>query len=398
MHKDLIRLTQIAAAESRQIIGLMSGTSLDGLDIALCQFTGHGKSTKIKLLHFCTWPYDATLKSELKAISSKPLVDLEKVTLLNAYLGSYHAALILKSLAKWNVLPGDVDLIASHGQTIYHAPYSQHKTSPYANATLQIGDGDHIAVKTGIITISDFRQKHVAAGGEGAPLVGYGDHLIFASQTENRLLLNIGGISNFTYLPAVGSSQKQLTTDVGPGNTLMDQYVQRMFIDKTYDQNGNIAASGKVNQQLLDALQDTPFFSQPFPKTTGPEVFSLDYLDQAMSNSHNEELSPSDVLSTLAALTVQSITEAIKKCIPSNQQYEIYISGGGMHNTYLLNSLSTALGKPINSTAVLDINPDAKEAVLFALLANECISGAAEQEENDPTMPAVAMGKISFTC
>jgi anhydro-N-acetylmuramic acid kinase len=398
MHKDLIRLTRIAAADSRLIIGLMSGTSLDGLDIALCRFHGQGRSTKVSVLHFCTWPYDEELRAELKSISSKPFVDLQKVTLLNAYLGTYHAELILKSLEKWHVSPADVDLIASHGQTIFHAPYSQHKTNPYANATLQIGDGDHIAVKTGIITVSDFRQKHIAAGGEGAPLAGYGDYLIFSSQTENRLLLNIGGISNFTYLLADDSLQTILTTDAGPGNTLMDQYVQRMFPGKSYDKDGEIAASGKVNQPLLNALLQNSFFNLPFPKTTGPEVFSLAYIDQALAVSQNGTLNPADVLATLAALTEESIVAAIKKCIPSNQQYEIFISGGGMHNKHLLNGLSSVLGKRIRSTAELDVDPDAKEAVLFALLANECITGGADLSHSGSKMPAVAMGKISLTC
>jgi anhydro-N-acetylmuramic acid kinase len=397
MHKDLIRLTKIAAADSRLIIGLMSGTSLDGLDIALCEFCGQGRSTQVKVLQFCTCPYDETLKSELKSISSKPYVDLQKVTLLHAYLGAYHAKLIFEALEKWGVNPEDVDLIASHGQTIFHAPFAQHHLPPYGHATLQIGDADHIAVETGIITISDFRQKHIAAGGEGAPLAGYGDYLIFSSATENRVLLNIGGISNFTYLPAAQSSQTILTTDVGPGNTLMDQFVQRTFPGKSYDQDGEIAASGKINQQFLAALSNIPFFKAPFPKTTGPELFNLPYLDLALKTANTEDLKPADILATLSALTEQSIVAAIKECIPSNQQYEIYISGGGMHNTHLLNVLNLALGKQIRSTAELDVDPDAKEAVLFALLANECVTGAAEQFPSDAKMPAVAMGKISLT-
>jgi anhydro-N-acetylmuramic acid kinase len=397
MHKDLIRLTKIAAADSRLIIGLMSGTSLDGLDIALCNFRGQGRSTQVKVLQFCTCAYDETLRSELKSISSKPYVDLQKVTLLHAYLGTYHAKLILEALEKWRVNPEDVDLIASHGQTIFHAPFAQHHLAPYGNATLQIGDGDHIAVKTGIITISDFRQKHIAAGGEGAPLAGYGDYLIFSSATENRVLLNIGGISNFTYLPAAQSSHKILTTDVGPGNTLMDQYVQRTFPGESYDRDGEIAASGEINQQFLAALSNIPFFKAPFPKTTGPELFNLPYVDLALKTADAEDLNPAGVLATLSALTEQSIVAAIKECIPSNQQYEIYISGGGMHNTHLLNALNLALGKQIRSTGELDVDPDAKEAVLFALLANECVTGGAAQFPSDAKMPAVAMGKISLT-
>src|SRR6185312_946393 len=150
-------------------IGLMSGTSLDGLDIALCKFSGSGLSTKFELLKFTTTPFKDHFKREVHEIFSKRLVDLEKVTLLNDYIGTFHGELILDALKKWSVDPKDVDFIASHGQTIYHAPKSLHQQAEYPNATLQIGDGDHIVVKTGILTISDFRQKHIAAGGEGAP-------------------------------------------------------------------------------------------------------------------------------------------------------------------------------------------------------------------------------------
>jgi anhydro-N-acetylmuramic acid kinase len=407
MHKDLHRLTQIAEAESRVIIGLMSGTSLDGLDIALCRFSGHGRSTKAQVLHFTTSSYPESLKSELKSISSKPVVDLQKVTLMHDYLGTYFAGLILEALKSWDVDPASVDLIASHGQTIFHAPLSQHQTPPYDNSTLQIGDADQIAVKTGIITLSDFRQKHIAAGGEGAPLAGYGDSLIFSSDTENRLLLNIGGIANFTYLPANGTSGS-ITTDVGPGNTLMDQYVQRAFPGKPYDADGELAASGRVCQPLLETLKRNPFFELKYPKTTGPEVFSLAYVDAAIEASGSAALDPCDVLATLSALSEYGIVDSIKKCIPANHDYEIYISGGGMHNKHLLHAISSTLNKKIRSTEQLDVDPDAKEAVLFALLANECVCGTETEASSleadksklagNPGQPQVSMGKISLTC
>jgi anhydro-N-acetylmuramic acid kinase len=436
MHKDLRRLTQIAEAKSRMIIGLMSGTSLDGLDIALCEFEGYGTSTKIKVHHFLTKTYDEALRSELRFIASKPIADLQKVTLLNAYLGSYHAELILDALQEWGVAPEAVDLIASHGQTIYHAPFREHQIKPYSNATLQIGDGDHIAVKTGIITISDFRQKHIAAGGEGAPLSLYGDFLIYSNPTENRVMLNIGGISNFSYLPATDNGtdtaisttttmsaampivtttskpentstpttietpkkSEPFSTDAGPGNTLMDQFVQSRFPGMAYDANGEIASSGKVNEQLLAELLHTPFFHAAFPKTTGQEAFSLHYVEEALVSCSVTQLDAADVLATLSALTATAIATAITTCVPENQEYEIYVSGGGMHNTHLLNTLSASLKKTIQSTATLGLNPDAKEAVLFALLANACIGGEVQAIPHHSAWPAVSMGKISLTC
>jgi anhydro-N-acetylmuramic acid kinase len=409
MNQDLQRLFEIAKAPSRVIIGLMSGTSLDGLDIALCKFHGSGVHTKVDLLHFKTVSYPIDVKAELKSISSKPIVDLQKVTLINAWLGSYFAKLINDSLKEWNFKAQDVDLIASHGQTIFHAPFLQHKIAPYENATLQIADGDHIAVKTGIITMSDFRQKHVAAGGAGAPLSLYGDYLIFSDAIENRVLLNIGGISNFSFLPSLKNKASVFSTDVGAGNTLMDQYVQKMYPEMQYDHDAALASKGNVNEKLLKILFQMPFFELPFPKTTGPEVFSLASLEETIAAIEKREvkepqigeqlgitsnrISKEDVLATLAKFTAQGIINALKATIPAEISYTIYVSGGGMHNPLLIKNLEQGLGMKIISTALLELNPDAKEAVLFALLANECISGP---DHTIDGQPAVAMGKISL--
>jgi anhydro-N-acetylmuramic acid kinase len=396
MNLDLQKLFQIANAPSRVIIGLMSGTSLDGLDIALCRFHGSGAATRIELLQFKTVSFPLEVKAALKSISSKPIVELQKVTLINDWLGSYFAQLINESLKEWNFPAVAVDLIASHGQTIFHAPFFQHQTFPYGNATLQIGDGDHIAHKTGIITISDFRQKHIAAGGEGAPLALYGDYLIFSDLEENRVLLNIGGIANYTFLPAAKQQLKVFSTDVGTGNTLMDQFVQKMYPGKAYDEDAVLASKGLVNQMLLNKLFQLPFFELEFPKTTGPEVFSLSQLMEIIANTEAAQgggISNEDVLATLAKFTAESIIQALKSTIPLNLDYTIYVSGGGMHNPLLIANLEQGLNTKIKSTAMLDLNPDAKEAVLFALLANECISGPDTSLDGQP---AVAMGKISL--
>jgi len=202
MNNNILRLYQIAQKQKRTIIGLMSGTSFDGLDIALCEFEGSGHETIFNLKHFITKEYTPAFKEQLKSVFAKASVSLEKVTLLNEYIGIYYAQLIKECLQEWEIPAAEVDIIASHGQTIFHSPKQLRAgKDPYANATLQIGDGDHIAVHTGIITISDFRQKHIAAGGEGAPLAAYGDFLLFSGTEENRILLNIGGIANFTFIP-----------------------------------------------------------------------------------------------------------------------------------------------------------------------------------------------------
>ena len=395
MNNQISRLATIAAAPSRIIAGLMSGTSLDGLDIALCEFSGSGIATNIYLLHFATIPYPAEIKEQLKSISFKGQVDLQEVTLLNAMMGSYSAKLVLAAFQEWGINPATVDLIASHGQTIFHAPSSLHQLADFPNATLQIGDGDHIAVGTGIITVSDFRQKHIAAGGEGAPLAFYGDYLLFSNNAESRIMLNIGGISNFTYLPAGRNPDRAFSTDVGPGNTMMDQFVQLHYPGRYYDKDAQIAKSGIPNQLLVKALLDHPFFSKPFPRTTGPELFNMDYLNRAIKASGQQALSPQDILASLCEFTAVSIVDAISQSI-GQQPFGIYVSGGGMHNPLLVEKINTGLDTRLKSTEDMGIDPDAKEAILFALLANECVAGGETDFGGRPGIPTVTMGKISL--
>jgi anhydro-N-acetylmuramic acid kinase len=395
MNNQISKLAGIASAPTRVIAGLMSGTSLDGLDIALCEFSGSGLDTQFKMLHFITFPYPDALKEQLKSISFKGEVSLQQVTLMNAVIGTYSAELIMDALKKWDFPVHAVDLIASHGQTIFHAPFSLHQKISFPDATLQIGDGDHIAVKTGIITLSDFRQKHIAAGGEGAPLAVYGDYLLFSSPYEHRILLNIGGISNFTYLPAGRNTGQVFSTDVGPGNTMMDQFVQSHYPGKYYDQDAAIAKTGKVNEALVMALMDNDFFDDPFPRTTGPELFNMAYLRTAQKQAGQETLSSEDILASLCEFTARSITTAISNSI-GDQPFAVYLSGGGMHNPLLVEKLRAGLGLQLKSTVDLGVDPDAKEAVLFALLANECVAGGETDFGSRQGIPSVTMGKISL--
>ena len=394
MNSNISKLTAIASKSSRLIIGLMSGTSLDGLDIALCRFEGSGPTTKATILQFETVPYTDEFKEELKSIAFKKNIDLEKLCLLNSYIAKQHAVAINGLLQKWDIDPSTVDLIASHGQTVYHAPARSHQHSTYGNATLQIGDADHLAVITGIITISDFRQKHIAAGGEGAPLAVYGDQLLFSKEGEDRVLLNIGGIANFTFLPGKSKDENIICTDCGPGNTLMDAFMQERFPWKYYDENATIALSGNINDALLSALKENDFFEQAFPKTTGPELFDMQYLSAAKQKSQTNDLTFSDTMATLNKFSADSIVASIKTCIKDISTLTILCSGGGIHNPLLMQHIGSQLpGCTFESTALSGINPDAKEAFLFAILANECICG---NNEGKGVMPAISMGKISF--
>jgi anhydro-N-acetylmuramic acid kinase len=411
LNPQIEKLYRISNKTERWIIGLMSGTSLDGLDIALCRFRGNGLDTNIEVVKFETVPYQDSFKEEIKSVFSKDQVSLEKVCLLNPWVGLTHAQMILDCLKKWEVNSAEVDLIASHGQTIYHAPKLLHGHEKFGNATLQIGDGDHIAHETGIITVSDFRQKHIAAGGEGAPLAAYGDFLIFSKQGEDRIMLNIGGIANFTYLPALRfptlsaeggpgnlKADEVFSTDVGPGNTLMDAVIQKNFVGKYFDENAAVAREGSINTSLLMALKDHSFFAQPFPKTTGPELFNLAYLEKAQVKSNTQKLSVEDVMATLNRFSADVIVEAIKKSVASKTNFKIYSSGGGMHNPLLMENIKSQLPNfQFLTTQDLHIHPDAKEAVLFATLANECVCGGGVQFGSGRNgIPSVSMGKVSF--
>jgi anhydro-N-acetylmuramic acid kinase len=398
MKHNILNLNSIANKPERIILGLMSGTSLDGLDMALCSFTGSGLHTTIKLLQFETAPFNDDFKTELKNIFSKKNIDFEKLCLLHPWVALQHAAIINNTLQKWQLRKEDVDIIASHGQTVYHAPKALHRQQKFGNATLQIGDGDHLAVATGITVISDFRQKHIAAGGEGAPLAVYGDYLIFGKAGEERILLNIGGIANFTYLPGSMDGTGIFSTDTGPGNTIMDAFIQQHFPGLHFDKDAAVAKTGTINAALLAALKDNVFFKQPFPKTTGPELFNLHYLQEAKERSGTADISTADTMATLNKFSADMIAEAILKTAGHIQQVTIFTSGGGMHNPLLMQHLKEALpGFNFLTTDALDINPDAKEAVLFAVLANECICGDGSYlQKGTNGMPAISMGKISF--
>lgn len=396
MHPNIQKLYEIANKPSRKVIGLMSGTSLDGLDIAFCTITGAGTTTKVTLEAFVTSPYTQDLKDKILSVFSQKMISLEHLCLLHPWLALQHATMIKNALKEWKIEVGEIDLIASHGQTIFHAPKSLHPNDEFGSGTLQIVDGDHLAMATGIITISDFRQKHVAAGGDGAPLSLYGDYLLCAHATENRILLNIGGISNFTLLKANGNLSQVLSSDTGPGNTLMDAYTRKYFNGLSFDKEGSIARSGNINEALLQSLKSDAFFKLDFPKTIGPELFNLDYLMQAQM-ALGVTLPHEDILATLNRFTAQTISDAILKVTSIHESYTIYVSGGGMHNSLLMGHLKQLMPHvTIKSSLEIGILPDAKEAILFSLLANEAVAGTPLLAGGNATKVATTMGKISF--
>ena len=393
MNPGIESLYRIAKKPKKQILGLMSGTSLDGLDLALCEFEGSGLSTKFVLKQFVSLPYSTAFKESIQAVFAKEQVHFPSLSTLNAEIGIKHAELILSALQSWGIKPEEIDLIASHGQTVMHRPM---RNGNQPNSTLQIGDGDHIALKTGIITLSDFRQKHVAAGGEGAPLAMYGDYFLFSKKGENRILLNIGGIGNFTFLPAHQDPNLILVTDTGPGNTLIDACVRSYFPGFFYDKDARLGMQGLLHPGLLKELMNLDFFHENFPKSTGPEYFNLEKVEQLIQENQ-WTLTPTDLIRTLTEFSAQSIALAIKKYAPETSA-SIYVSGGGSQNPLLMQRISALLPEiQVRNSSEIGIPTDAKEAVLFALLANETIMDAgATKVRRLGDSPWVTMGKISL--
>ncbi|WP_394774692.1 anhydro-N-acetylmuramic acid kinase [Flavobacterium sp.] len=400
MNKNIRALYEIAQKETRKIIGLMSGTSLDGLDIALCAISGAGENTDVKILEFETINYTEDIKTEIRKVFAQKTIDFQHLALLNEWIGILHANMVNDCLSKWNIPAQEVDLIASHGQTVLHAPKFLHQQEKFPNATLQIGDGDHIAVKTGIITLSDFRQKHVAAGGEGAPLAVYGDYLLFSKKDENRIMLNMGGIANFTYLPASLNTSNVFVTDTGTANTLIDIYTKHYFPEKSYDKDAEISKSGIVNQDLLTELKSDAFFTKSFPKTIGQELFNFEFVQKALLKTGYTTISAPDLLATLTCLSAETIAEAILFVVNNSgtpiEDFTVYMSGGGANNPLLVTWLKELLPCRFQKSDDLGIAGDAKEAVLFAILANETVAGGDYNFGLKKGIPSVTMGKISF--
>jgi len=394
MNPQIARLYEISGKSKKLILGLMSGTSMDGLDMALCAFEGYGLATKYEILHFKTASFSPEFKAKIQAVFAKEQIHFPSLSTLNAEIGRTHAQLINETLTSWNIRHEDVDVIASHGQTVMHRPM---RDGHLPNSTLQIGDGDHIATGTGIITLSDFRQKHIAAGGEGAHLAIYGDYFLFSKPGQDRVLLNMGGIGNFTYLPANGEAAQVLVTDTGPGNTLIDACVRKHVPGLEFDEDARIGLSGSCHEGLLAALMAQDFFQEAFPKSTGPEYFHLGIVEDLIAKN-GWEISTADFVRTLTEFTAQSIVLAMQSYVPV-QAGELIASGGGSRNPLVMNRLAELL--PSWKTMVSDeigIPSGAKEALLFALLANETLSDAGAQSGRRlGDSPWVTMGKISFT-
>lgn len=362
---------------SRIGIGLMSGTSLDGVDAAVVRFTGSGSSTVAELLHFASTPYDQELRDRLKRLCAPGSADVAALTGMNVYLAQLFAYCALSAVRAAGLTVAEVDFISSHGQTIWHMPEAA--SDPYLpGATLQIGDLSVIAKRTGCLVVGDFRPADLAVGGQGAPLVPYGDLILFGHVSRGRLLQNIGGIGNCTVIPAAARAADLMAFDTGPGNMVIDQVVHSLSGGRlTYDEGGGWAAQGTPDPTLVEEWMANPYFAMAPPKSTGRELFGAAYAAEVLQSASERGMSDTDTVATVTAFTSRSIAEAYTRFVlPRFGIDEVIVSGGGAHNLTLMRQLTQLLPEQqVMTSGELGLPDDAKEAVIFALLGHDFLHG-----------------------
>ena len=369
-------LVELSKENKKVAVGLMSGTSLDGVDVALLEIEGNGTNTKLNLIGFLEFPFPDGLKTELLKNSVKETSNVESISQLNFLLPHIYFDAIKTLCNDLDYPIENIDLIGTHGQTIHHLPNIKDYFGYKISSTLQIGDPAVLAKLSGIITIGDFRTGDVALGGEGAPLIPYFDYIIFHSSEKNRALLNIGGISNFTILNKDKGLQDVLAFDTGPGNMLIDTLTKKMF-NKNFDKDGNLARSGKFNKQLFEALiHQDEFIERTPPKSTGREYYGEVFLEKILKKFSN--VPQKDWLNTITKFTAYAVYRNYEKFVkPETEIDELIVSGGGAKNIFLYECLPKEFGDKVTIKVIDDIgvSSDAKEAICFAVLANEAIVG-----------------------
>ncbi len=351
-------------------VGLMSGTSLDGIDAALVEIDDFGKKTKIKLIEFITTSIPLDVKDEIKRACSEEQSSVDLICSLNFKLGYLFAEATKNVCNKAGITLENLDFIASHGQTIYHLPKSRDSFIP---STLQIGEPAIIAYETGVKVVSNFRVMDMASGGEGAPLVPYSEYIIYGSDEENIALQNIGGIGNVTVIPKGGDINSIFAFDTGPGNMIIDEVCQRLF-KLNYDEDGKIAANGEIQNDILDDLMSHSYINAFPPKTTGREEFGQQFVDELLKKYNNKK--PEDILSTVTMFTAKSIAVNYKNFIMNKVNLnKVIIGGGGAHNKTLLSYLKNELPNvSIVTQDDIGLSSDAKEAIAFVILGNETLN------------------------
>ena len=391
------QLQNLWEKDTLRVIGLMSGTSADGMDAALTEITGFGPSTRVKTLAFVSLPYDREVREIILRLASGQAGGSREMCLFSFLMGQLSLEACLAVCEKAGVAPESVDLVGSHGQTLWHIPVAEAYGGRQVRGTLQLGEPSLICEKFGCPVVSDFRVRDMAAGGQGAPLVPYVEYLLYRKDGQTVGLQNIGGIGNLTVLPRGGAPEDTLAFDTGPGNMVMDQIVERVTQGRLrYDENGAMAAQGQYSERLLSWLLQDPYLKKAPPKSTGREYYGKEYVDALMARARQEGLSDADTLATACRFTAECIRVAIEEHCASRPDY-LVIGGGGSRNPTLMRDIRRVLSIPVLVNEDLGFDSEAKEAVAFAVLANECVHGSAN---NMPSVTGAAhpvvMGKISI--
>lgn len=348
------------------VIGLMSGTSADGIDAAVVDLRGGGsRRLRWRLLKHISLPFEQTLRDEVLACCNLASASVDRVCALNAALGEAYAGACFAAAQAAGLGMDQIDLIGNHGQTVWHIP---------ATATLQIGEAAVIAERAGVTTVSNFRARDIAAGGQGAPLVAYVDALLFTHPAKNRALQNIGGIGNVSFLPAGDGLGAGFAFDTGPGNMLMDYAAERATHGAwRYDVDGQLARQGRVDGALLEELMDHSFIQRQPPKTTGREEFGAFFGKRMWDAAEARGATPQDIAATFTAFTALSIADSYRRFLPTMPD-EMFVSGGGALNPFLMELLQTEMPScRVTTSDELNMPAAAKEAVCFAVLAYETI-------------------------
>lgn len=360
-------------------IGLMSGTSLDGVDCALVDIDGVDESTRVELREFITYPMpDATKARILEAVAPGG-GDSRLLCSLHAELGHLFSRAVGAVCEKAGVAPGDVAFVASHGQTIWHEPGASRDYadgSRFHAGTLQLGDAAAIAFDHNIRVVYDFRAMDVAAGGQGAPLVPFSEIVLYGSTEHNRVLLNIGGIGNVTVLPRGSRAGDVFAFDTGPGNMAVDEACRRLF-GVEYDEGGRVAARGRVDEGVLAELLKHGFFGMEPPKSTGREMFGMQFVEEFLAA--HPQMDPEDAVATLTEFTAASVADACERFVAprlDGELDELIVGGGGAHNATLVTRIAARMPNThVCTQDELGYSSDAKEAVAFAVLGNQTLSG-----------------------
>jgi anhydro-N-acetylmuramic acid kinase len=398
------RLLHIAVKESRLVVGLMSGTSVDGIDAALVEITGHGEAATVKLLAFDSYPFPPELRARVFRLFNPREARVDAICQLDFLLGEVFAAAVERLLRDHNIDPEDVDIVASAGQTIWHDPepvvvketvdWIDHPI--VTRSTFAIGQSAVIAERTGITTVGDLRVRDVAAGGQGAPLIAYADWVLLRHAELGRCVQNIGGIGNVTYLPPNATSEEVVAFDTGPGNMVIDALAE-VATEGTlkYDRSGELGAKGSVVDSLLEAWLDDPYFRRQPPKTTGREHFGVQFARRILTESQGVPIE--DLIATATALTAESIARAYRDFIaPRGPIDEVIVGGGGAHNPTLMGMLRERLnGARLISHEDLGINSNAKEAIALAIIGNDAVAGLNTNIPGATGGRPTVLGKIS---